>query len=124
MPQPVGVTEEELCWYECMSHTSCQGFDDYECDRYSPNPGDLCDEECYPRFTCDEGTLIDPRDYCDYFPNCPDGSDELGCVYDFPILECGDGQVVPLAERGNDDVECDNGADEEGCAVWLEGCSG
>jgi len=113
--QPVDATEADLCWYGCMSETTCQGFDDYECDWYTPNPGDLCDLECYPRFECDDGTLVDSRDVCDYFESCPDGSDEVGCE----VFTCPGGLAIPPFYRCDGIEDCPGGEDEVACPHFV-----
>jgi len=41
-------------------------------------------------FICDNGDCVDPRDKCDRYPHCLDGSDERSCPY-WPAL----GNVTP-----------------------------
>lgn len=112
---------------DCQSQAGCGG-DLYACYYDADGPVfDPCPpipyaaerafaEVCYgvhlpDPFTCTDGTQIPETYQCDEEPDCPDGSDELGC----PSFTCADATSIPLGQQCNGYPECPDLSDEQDC---------
>ena len=75
-------------------------------------------------FTCHDGLTCIPEDFrCDYYPDCPDNSDEIdGCICD-PIIhfECVSGGCVNATWRCDGIQDCFDVSDEMNCTECAEG---
>ncbi|XP_036317332.1 low-density lipoprotein receptor-like [Rhagoletis pomonella] len=64
---------------------------------------------------CDDGTLIDDRQWCNGSKNCPDGSDELekNCIDKLCTdFKCSYGGCIPEEKQCDQKIDCWDGKDE------------
>ncbi len=137
-----GVDEQQGCpppftcddGRELPPSSMCDGFSD--CIDESDEAG------CPGGFSCGDTTEVPAGSVCDGFPDCADGSDEqqacpVTCESQLTVqtqgcgdvseevgeqssrcfdLECGDGQVIPGAQRCDGTPDCADGEDELFCS--------
>lgn len=75
------------------------------------------------QFACDEKRCISKRWRCDGEPDCPKGTDEMGCAErrcsEIGKFKCKSGMCVDLKYRCNGDDDCGDGSDERDCGKFL-----
>ena len=73
-------------------------------------------------YTCADGVTCVPESYrCDYFDDCGDNSDEVGCVCDPSLeFECTAGGCIADAWVCDGESDCTDGSDELGCVCQPE----
>ncbi|XP_077982527.1 uncharacterized protein LOC144437458 [Glandiceps talaboti] len=104
----------------CDGYQDCfNGYDEQQnCGTHNPadttGGTDLCNSD--DMFSCDNGVNCFPGFYkCDFFPDCVDGSDEVGCVCD--QFSCDNGTIcLPKLWICDNVTDCADETDE------LDGC--
>lgn len=76
-------------------------------------------------FTCGNGRCVPYSYRCDYYDDCGDNSDEVGCLFrncnSTTEFTCGNGRCIPLSLVCNGIDNCfDNGTtDERNCRKYI-----
>lgn len=75
------------------------------------------------QFACDETSCIWKDWQCDGDPDCPKGTDEIGCVEkqcsEIGKFKCKNGKCIEMKHKCDGDDDCGDGSDERNCGKLL-----
>jgi hypothetical protein len=97
------------CLVACYEAATCE-----EIEQYWPvfDCSSLCLGVPFDQFQCDDGTEVPTFVTCDTREDCPDGSDERGCVF----FVCDGGELIWPGFLCDDYADCADGTDETLCS--------
>lgn len=98
-----------------------EGDDDLTGGNGGSGSGGVSTSESDGGFVCTDGTDVWDNTLCDYYPDCSDGEDEVGCTY--PMNDggfvCADGWDLSDWEKCDGFTDCNDGSDELECPVFT-----